>query len=638
MDVTSLISKVTEVGKDLEVRMGRRGGLEAARVFREATEGTATWYTVGKRQVHEPQVEEIVGEVARYVEGVEAIVELGAGKGLLGRVLQEVTKKHVIAIERRDCTTYDGHDVTRLNADLQTVSLNDTIPPNSLVLAKHFCGNATDTAITMICASPKVSLAALAPCCHPQIQWDAYTGAAYLASLGFTPADLPTLLDLVTMSRYTKGISQKDCKRWTELRNLGESTCYQAGRHIRRIIEEGRMRALQKAGFTTCLVQYTPDAVTPDNYLIMATRRTQFPVPTALASEVFPGPHGVVLHANGEQSVPDRIAEYFLEMRSLHLEKTGDSCIKAVEMHVVHFGGGSSSGNSIVVVVIGDPADLLPMVEEPIVARTVDMAIPFNLHGSIDKAPEVVGNMLKELTEGQTVRLCCAPRTLERDLLPTIATEQLSPTQFSHTVFAIGWKDRMGNGCLMASLLPKEIFDVRKWRESVSGSLVLGGKEVTKKSHKALVMFMTEVEKRHPTYVCAGKKVVIVVDDIKDGNVALLRQTVLGLGALSAECVVPAKQGDVWVVNGPAKEYELAIFRLDRGDVPAMMHSVTPYLVPGAPIYGRVKLGVQARARRVTEKLLASWKEAGFKKTFVWHLLNDKESDRTILTSKQDSP
>ena len=247
VDVTDAVRRIEAAAASIPIHVARRPGPAAAevlaRAYEKATAGTSTWYRTGKRALHQPQLERFVGELTHYLDNVTAIVELGAGKGLLGRVLQDVSAISrgdrgalpLVAIEQRECPTYDSreHDVTRLNGTsvAQGFVLDDKIPHGALVIAKHFCGNASDEAVRLILASERVALAALAPCCHPAMQWDAFCAREAKGPLGalLTEAHFPVLLDLIALSRHGRGGSSgRDCKRWESLQALGADSCYRA--------------------------------------------------------------------------------------------------------------------------------------------------------------------------------------------------------------------------------------------------------------------------------------------------------------------------------------------------------------------------------------------------------------------------
>ena len=68
------------------------------------------------------------------------------------------------------------------------------------MIAKHLCANATDLAVQAVQhafkvaaekgQNTKIASVVLAPCCHPQIQWDSYTNVEFLERHGFLPSEL----------------------------------------------------------------------------------------------------------------------------------------------------------------------------------------------------------------------------------------------------------------------------------------------------------------------------------------------------------------------------------------------------------------------------------------------------------------
>ena len=200
-------------------------------------------------------------------------------------------------------------------------------PPPLLVLAKHLCGNATDGALREVARAGKnVHVAAIAPCCHPQITWAEYCNPVFLREhAGLSESDFGTLLELLWAS--------KQPLRTGELRTHPLLACfgsqervYALGRMARRLLEEGRRRFLECLGFTCRLVEYCSAAVTPDNLLLLATR-SGHPVPILPPNIPTPPPEGLLLVpvVGGSSRLASRLLRqlhhYILEIRSRSLQQ-----------------------------------------------------------------------------------------------------------------------------------------------------------------------------------------------------------------------------------------------------------------------------------------------------------------------------
>ena len=251
--------------------------LRAARAFEAVVAGdtgtdrpaTTTWYSAGKRHLHQPQLESLAELIAPLMtstsktamkeqttfrddadadarggagRGRRAVLELGAGRALLGRIVSKLTGAPLIAVDRRVAkdardfhdewdeadgmnaktdgdvntpqTDWDERVVVstsgpsrasgtnagihgpdrRLVADLtrcgyadlaKSAGLRDFGANEAMIVAKHLCAGATDAGVRLaiegsVCLNDKVVGVALAPCCHPQIAYGEYSGREWL--------------------------------------------------------------------------------------------------------------------------------------------------------------------------------------------------------------------------------------------------------------------------------------------------------------------------------------------------------------------------------------------------------------------------------------------------------------------------
>ena len=161
----------------------------AAKAFAAATAKHRRTFQTTNRATHQLQIESLASLVER--RGLLAdhrIVELGAGKGLLGGVLAALSDTKAVALDRRRAptTTYnDAHIVADVEkCDIEAV-VGATGGEKILLLAKHLCGSASDAAVrAAVKLGPRRASLVLAPCCHPQIAWETYAGRAWLEGHG----------------------------------------------------------------------------------------------------------------------------------------------------------------------------------------------------------------------------------------------------------------------------------------------------------------------------------------------------------------------------------------------------------------------------------------------------------------------
>jgi hypothetical protein len=145
--------------------------------------------------------------------------------------LSEVARTVLRGRDNHSDQTEDGDDNSSTSSTTPiSDKLKSGVTPSIVVLAKHLCADATDWALREVerclvdpyprpCPLPKQSennlltllsfpnkpldanrcgadvvVAALAPCCHPQIKWENYCNQAFLGALFISVASLSHLL------------------------------------------------------------------------------------------------------------------------------------------------------------------------------------------------------------------------------------------------------------------------------------------------------------------------------------------------------------------------------------------------------------------------------------------------------------
>ncbi len=314
-----------------EVIVDQRSSATTADAFQRIATSIETWQ-VGRRGVHQPQyeslIEHITSRLSREDRGRILIVELGAGKGLFGRLLKERLSSFAqsivnVAIDVQPISIR-GMDCIRITADIKSCDLHqiitDIIPDTKdarvVIIAKHFCGSATDAAISCISALPAtahytIEQVVVAPCCHGSVQYDTYANHRYLRGVGINSyLDLEALKKILVLSKNRTALGPK--------RIMSECPyeLYRYGRLSRRLIEEGRIKLLQE-GLNlpySNMIEYVPSATTPDNLLLLLHRTPDTP---RIDTNHTSGTH-LTMHvdvSSAKQSPPYRLVQYLLEKK-----------------------------------------------------------------------------------------------------------------------------------------------------------------------------------------------------------------------------------------------------------------------------------------------------------------------------------
>lgn len=596
-----------------------------ARVFEKlARVGRRTWQQ-GKRHVHQPQFESLIAhleaehlvpplsESAHPPVADTVVTELGAGKGMFGRIISELTGAPTIAVERRtvhvnydtpldllqqpkaeeesktspadsnpaevelDDADEDLHETEqkheeepeapetalsstlRITADLRDCDLGQIIAQateqsealkaaKALVIAKHLCANATDLAVQCIqtashaatqptdCPAPaarrEIASVVLAPCCHPQIKWEGYSHTGYLERLGFTPDDLPVMLQLLFASKQ-RHLAACECasKRWGALRALGSQKVWLLGRTVRRILEEGRAEVLRELGFHVKLVAYVPDTITPDNLLLIASRAPPTALPTTLPmapSRGFIPDSGVFLHLTDTQhnkagGFPSRVVDYILELRGAAALQ-GHSIVQTAWTAEIDVKHGEETQPETLVVVRGHPLQIAQLLSsDATLSRAVDQMIPYDSSSAtLEELSAAV-----QAREGKVpVRvISCPGKTLAPRVVAALPESLLSPTEFTGVLSVLQWRDEEGveQGDYLWSLLGRGDWDPRAWRATNEAAGIDVSHIPSKKrlAARSVGHHLTECATRPCVDLHVAGKRVLAVGDIPETPMAI---------------------------------------------------------------------------------------------------------------------
>jgi tRNA:m4X modification enzyme len=330
---SALLARIEAAAATVEASSGptRRSVLfPDSAVAAAATAGAAD--TTGHRPSHPKhcaQQASIVGnmEAAGLMERPKdtTFIEFGAGKGYLtamladcwpdaGRLVMMDVRGFKLVADRglRD------REMARVRCDAAdfepTGALGPTPRPLWVAHGKHLCGAATDLTLRCVLrhlktnkeedkAMPRVMGLAVATCCHHRCCWEHYVGQDVLAEMGFTPEEFELMSYMAGWALCGHGAPGEDGDGegdgegagdsynevedktdegedeertgkdgdWRPHFTLSRRARMAAGRHCKRLIDWGRLEALQRGGFAAEDVIYCDPEVSGENRLILAT-------------------------------------------------------------------------------------------------------------------------------------------------------------------------------------------------------------------------------------------------------------------------------------------------------------------------------------------------------------------------------
>ena len=477
VDAAELVKKMELAIENLSMREIKTcigASVEAGRVFEEITNSSKTIFQQAKRAWHQPQLESLTMLVSDLIkESDTCILELGAGKGLLGAMSSLITSVPTIVLDRREGGTGAAQASGRIHADLADISsFSEILPSNKshkcLVIAKHFCANATDLAVKKISSSlDVVSAVLLAPCCHPKMTFEDYIGRQWLSDLGFDKNDFSAMLQLIELSRTRSSNSHvRTCRNITSDSLAGLKNCFfHPARLARRLIEEGRIHHIETAMNAQgvpgqlSLVEYSHHCTTPDGLCIVGRVGERKEIVQRGISPTVYGDEGVLLHLSCESvaDLPRRVVEYLLEKRSREKLFVFNQVWIADSRNRERIT--SDRATTELVVLHGDVPSLINAItSDQLLSRVVDKAFPF--YECIDSLSEI-----SNLTNNSNVhRVYALPKALESELVLSNTVTQFHATKFDTTLSVLEW-------CLEGYKTPKYLvsvmstsdWDPRRW-------------------------------------------------------------------------------------------------------------------------------------------------------------------------------
>lgn len=464
----------------------------AAQEYHRLTQRTYSWQSAGKRGVHQPQVESLARLMIdknlvwpKHDGGV--LVELGAGKALLGQIVASLADAPLIVVDRRACdrSNYDervGHShvepgvvddadsTTRFTADVREVDIVNLLEVTSkdgsargaCVLAKHLCACGTDEAIRRFVEGVKrgsktctFHSMVVAPCCHPQITWEGFCGKEHFTTMGFSKDDLPLMLQLLDLSK-TPILDVGAAAKWKCLRRLGADKIKQYGRRIRRVIERCRCIFIeQQTGFVSTIYEYVSSDVTPDNLVLVLEppesqirgkavpqEETHVARNLQICHKDFPNipKQGAILHVvtppKDAPKMCSRIVTYLLECSA---NATLQNHLAAVDSAWVGFLK-AEDGYRSVVVVSGDAHKLIKGLEaDPIITAAIGRVVAFNKLARTKNELESQLQSMPSWSTGAKYRVVAWPSSCQDTFLSLLPREKTTIHDAKFTLNAMQW-------------------------------------------------------------------------------------------------------------------------------------------------------------------------------------------------------
>ncbi|EYC12651.1 hypothetical protein Y032_0046g1343 [Ancylostoma ceylanicum] len=207
-------------------------------------------------------------------------------------------------------------DIKRLRCSIEHVDLSKVEMLKDVsglcAVCKHFCGSATDAGVRCLANGIAGGLLlegfVLVPCCHHKSRYREYCGREFLAEWGMdSEGDFAALrliaswaVSGITLKRNGEEASDGDVLAPVtsgqgsdgginvnkQISSGSQQQCgdtslpwspqwkEEMGRRAKIIFETGRARHLAKLGFTTRVVKYVPESVSPENLLILGVKNS----------------------------------------------------------------------------------------------------------------------------------------------------------------------------------------------------------------------------------------------------------------------------------------------------------------------------------------------------------------------------
>lgn len=252
-----------------------------------------------KTKKHLKQASSILGLLKEYdlMQPASLYIEFGAGRGQLSYWLALATETDdntkIVIVEKAspkhkkdNKISKTSNKIRRIRADISDLVLDnlDVVSETSHIIGvtKHLCGAATDLALRCLVNTTKfkakIKGGVFTFCCHHRCRWSPYSGKNFFLENNLNVNDFIIMCSMASwatcgtgLSRTEKHISGDELKqnqRDIEI-GLSRSEKEEVGRRSKIILNWGRLKYMEKEGFTCKLHYYVDSAVSPENTCIV---------------------------------------------------------------------------------------------------------------------------------------------------------------------------------------------------------------------------------------------------------------------------------------------------------------------------------------------------------------------------------
>jgi tRNA:m4X modification enzyme len=211
-------------------------------------------------------------------------VELGAGRGYLSALLAACCDQppRALLVDRRayrnkaerSLRRSGGAEVSRLRCDVADLDLGRCCEGAAplLLIAKHFCGAATDHALRAAArCGPRLAGLAVAACCHHACTFESYAAPDWCAAAGLGAREFALAARIASWCVDAHGCApapeeEAGCSRW----GLSAAERVAAGGACKRWLDEGRAAWLAgRLGAPVRVAAFVDASVSPENRVIL---------------------------------------------------------------------------------------------------------------------------------------------------------------------------------------------------------------------------------------------------------------------------------------------------------------------------------------------------------------------------------
>lgn len=252
-----------------------------------------------KTKKHLKQASSIMGILQQnnLMQPSSLYVEFGAGRGQLSYWLALATetddKSKIIIVEKSspkhkkdNKISRNSDKIKRIRADIGDLVLDklDVVSEvnNIIGVTKHLCGAATDLALRCLVntkeCNDKVKGGVFTFCCHHRCRWVPYTGKVFFQENGLNTNDFIIMCGMASWATCGTGLSRtekhinvdelKQNERDVEI-GLSRSEKEEVGRRSKIILNWGRLKYMEKQGFSCKLHYYVNTSISLENVCIV---------------------------------------------------------------------------------------------------------------------------------------------------------------------------------------------------------------------------------------------------------------------------------------------------------------------------------------------------------------------------------